>query len=121
MRKPQLIVCEDRYEYYIAWYDPDDEFSEEGAALGENRLVREPSKSAKDFHAAWELWIAEKVAKESGAALVNGRYVWESRRAAREVVAQIKTRWKLPPKQPLPDWAKRALNAGWKPPKGWKP
>ncbi len=47
---------------------------------------------------------------------------WESESAARAALAKVKVIAKtLLNDVPWPEWARKALAAGWKPPKGWKP
>ncbi len=112
----KLQVVGGEYAYYIAWFD----HAEEGARIGDLRnLTRKPEPSDRD---EWELWAAERVAKEHlghGRLISSGYYLWDSRKEAQAVLALIKARIRSP--RDLPEWAKIARKNGWKMPKGWKP
>jgi len=43
---------------------------------------------------------------------------WESKKQAQAALRVAKEALKQ--ERPLPDWAQKALEAGWTPPKGWK-
>jgi len=48
-------------------------------------------------------------------------HFWESEKEAKAALRIVKAALKNDGGGPMPDWAKQALAAGWKPPKGWKP
>ena len=113
MSKDKLVLDEDRGGWVISWYLAD--IGDVGATLGEGS----PEANSKDEHDIASL--AAKAAAPPSAVSFNG-YRWESRadaqkalRAANAALADARS------KVPLPDWAKQALAAGWKMPKGWKP
>lgn len=113
-KKDRLSIFETRdgYVYYIGWLCWDDEFGdEEGLRLGEGR----GEDGLGDHHAAEEAVKDMKDGREEG-----GAFFWESKsgaakalRVAKEVVKNRE--------RPLPDWAIKAIAAGWKAPKGWEP
>ena len=114
MPKDKLVLDQDRDgRWLIGWYLAEDE--DIGACLGEGHPHSTDSKDEND--------IASRAAFEAGPCTVySDGYRWESRadvhralRAANAALADARS------KVPLPDWAKQALAAGWKMPKGWKP
>jgi hypothetical protein len=116
----KLFVYEERYLWRIAWADED---GEPGLHVGDypdqNWLKEAPVSGERDD---WEIWVANRTAFQS---FKDGHsnhdalgFFWESMREANAVLRQIKEALKQ--ERPLPEWAKTALAAGWKPPKGWK-
>jgi hypothetical protein len=68
---------------------------------------------------SWQHWAASKAAKSApGAERDSISAFWETESQARVALRLAKEALKQV--RPLPDWAKTALAAGWKPPKGWK-
>ncbi len=115
MAKDKLAIFEDRsgYLYHIGWLCWDEEYGdEEGLRLGEG------GKDVGADHTAAEAAVKDmKDGREDG-----GAYFWESRSAAQRALKVAKEAVKAAAaNRPLPDWAKKALAAGWKAPKGWKP
>jgi len=110
----RLVVFEKQNVYRIGWYLQEEQ--DMGATLGEEDK-REFSKDEWDYKLAIETIEAlPDVEKDKDG------YFWESRKEAQEVLKQIKTAIKsYQSGVKMPDWAKKALAAGWKPPKGWKP
>lgn len=117
--KDRLVIEEERrgYRFYIAWYFP--ESGDLGAQLGDAH----PHKGADEHD------IASRAAWGAAPALEGAGYFWETKaqattalRAAnaalRAANATVKT---AQSSVPLPEWAKQALAAGWKMPRGWKP
>lgn len=109
----KLVVVEEHYRYYIQWEEDDDM----GGYL---------CQSADDGHGdppkdrdEWEHWAASKAvrATEGFARNSTGGY-WETENQARSALRVAKEALKQP--RELPAWAKQALAAGWKPPKGWR-
>lgn len=114
--KDRLTIMEDHYTFGLIWIVD----GEEGAEVGDCPISgRGPEP---DDRSDWECWVAERIAAESGAATPRRCYGfrWETRSQATAVLRQIKEAWRHR-ERPLPDWAKQALAAGWKAPKGWKP
>lgn len=115
--KDHLVVHQagDGY-FYIAWYLAEEQ--DFGAYVGEGPLgTKEPDRlSERD---EWECWTADKIAREDPDHIDEDMgYCWETAAAAKRVLAQINLAFKAP--RPLHDWEKKALEAGWKPPKGWE-
>lgn len=112
----RFIVDEVRYlhAYAIGW-------SEDGecdAQLGQSADDGQgPEPTDRDD---WEWWKASKVCIELGATrnVERGFFSFGSYAKAKEALTRIKL--ELQQERPLPDWATRALEQGWKPPKGWK-
>lgn len=110
----RLVVFEDRYGYRIGWECDGDT----GAVIGQDKSDGTgPAPTDRD---AWEVWIASKLAKESGAYRDGAAFCWESKSAALAVLRAIKLQFRNA-ERPLPEWATTALAAGWKPPKDWRP
>ena len=111
----KLIVYERRNVYRIGWYLSED--GSLGSALGET-----PGDYASDVapldRGEWESWIAERTAASSKPGRDTFGYYWTSRQEALRVLTAIKAGLKQV--RPLPEWAKTAIEAGWKPPNGWK-
>lgn len=115
--KDKLQVFEGNFGFYVAWFLADE--CDGGARLGDgySGRSRPPPENREDY----ECWLSERVAYEIAAdAYVPGRgvYLWDSRTEASRVLRVINERLKQP--RDLPDWAKKALAEGWKPPKGWQ-
>jgi hypothetical protein len=115
MSKDRLVLDEDRNGlWFISWCFP--ESGDMGAFLGEGHPY---SPDSKDEH-----HIASRAAFGAAVPYLRNHdgYRWETRgdtqralRAAKAALLDARS------KVPLPDWAKQALAAGWKMPKGWKP
>lgn len=120
MRKPYLVV-DDRdgrnWQWRLSWYIPEDE--DLGGSLGEFDYT-ELQKLDPDDHDGLAAYRAveaiEGVEKDSGG------FYWDSRGKALAALRIAKAAIKAgADSRPLPDWATKALAAGWKAPKGWKP
>lgn len=117
MSKDRLVVVDGDYRWFLQWYLADD--GEMGLSIGElkNKELGDEPEDRED----WENWIAHKIAEKSqGVYRQDGVLFWDSRRAAQGALKQIKLAWKTRVRE-LPEWARTALDAGWKPPKDWKP
>lgn len=88
-----------------------------GAILGDRPNGDEPDRSK--HRDDWEAWKANEVAASLGAESDEVGYFWESRRLAKAALAQIEAGVRQ--EAPWPDWAKTAVENGWKAPKGWRP
>src|SRR5882762_6400461 len=114
MSDPTLIVEVTRgYEWRLVWYFPDENdtgatFGDEGESTGQELFEQNAGYSAAKLTHGCErdkigfYWNTEPQAK----------------RAKTAINAAIKS---ARSKRPLPDWAIKAIAAGWKAPKGWKP
>lgn len=113
--KDHLTVAEGRYNYHLAWYLADEE--DIGAYVGESHLVgKEPDRASQPDE--WEVWTANRIAREDPDHDEDEMgFYWESKAAAQRVLTKINLALKA--KRPLFDWEQKALDAGWKPPKGW--
>lgn len=119
MAKDKLMVVKNDYDYQLQWWLAEDD--DMGLTIGELResdLGPEPQDREE-----WENWVAHRIAAESDDVLSRQdgeAFLWDSQRAVKAALAQIKLAWKTKVRE-LPEWAKTALAAGWKAPKGWKP
>jgi hypothetical protein len=111
----RLIVFEGQNVYRIGWYLEEEE--DMGATLGELDVSDIP-ESEWDYKMAVKTIISLPDIEKD----IYGFY-WETKSQATKVLKIIKTATTTYKKSKgeLPDWAKKALAAGWKPPKGWKP
>jgi len=110
----ELVIEEIGNIFYLCWEDEDGV----GATLGDDpEDGTGPAPSDLD---EYEHWLACNVAPTTGGCINGPRgYAWETLHEAKQACRAINIRLKLP--RGLPTWAQTAINAGWKPPKGWKP
>lgn len=100
--KDKLIVQEDRGVYRIFWWLAEEQ--DLGAELGDGH------EEGDDKHA-----VATRAAKTTPGVEKDSRsYYWESRSAASAALQIANAALK---NKPLADWERKALAAGWKPPK----
>ena len=114
MAKDRLVVeyHNGSRTYGIQWALADGEM---GAWLCESKEDGE-GPAPKD-RGNYEHWLANKLAR--GLSDPDSPGKWEFEAPARRALKVIRTQLALP--RELPEWAKTALEAGWTPPKGWKP
>lgn len=75
--------------------------------------------SSDEERGNWEHHVACETAGTTPEVLKDDRgFYWETEAQARRALRIIKEALKQD--RPMPEWAKTALAAGWKPPKGWK-
>jgi hypothetical protein len=122
MAKDRLIVTNeyDRHVFHVAWLLADD--GEVGGVLGQDS--KDGTGAAPTDDADWEHWVASKAVREMTPrpARDSFGYFWESHRGAHEalrVAGEAIKRGRAA--KPLPDWAQKAIAAGWKAPNGWQP
>jgi len=108
-----LVVDGERDSWAIGWEDP--EFGQINLWVGEDRQPKDPPTDPNQ----WLSWIADKCCRESGAEFDHHRYVWETRQQAQSALAAIALA--VASGKPWPDWAIKAKEAHWTPPKGWRP
>jgi hypothetical protein len=109
-----LAIDERSYDSRIAWYDPVD--GEFGLYLANEKLNNWENDTAIE--------ALRGFFKTKGLELPfrGQEFSFETMALAREALRHINARLNLNKKEkPLPDWAKKALDEGWKPPKGWIP
>ena len=123
----RLIVMDSTEGFCIAWYLQEE--GDTGAVIGEMRWG-EVTKFEGSKDPDERLWfLAERLCQEEARLhpdeLVQYRargYTWDSRARAALMLKRIKAQFQAQESgRPLPEWAKTAMAAGWKPPKGWKP
>jgi hypothetical protein len=122
----RLVVVETHGRYRIQWEIDDGD--DMGAYLGQES--KEPSEDFyKSVTTDREYWAAERagfqVIKE-GDQDTRGHdstgFWWESKTQATQALTKVKALMKtVLSSVSWPDWAVKASEAGWKPPKGWKP
>lgn len=113
-----LKVAESRRrdEFVLTWFCD----GEEGGSIGDRGEKAGKGQEPTDRE-VWETWIAERIAAETASGRIGRlEYYWESHKAAATALRTIKEAWKHR-ERPLPEWARQAIAAGWKAPKGWKP
>lgn len=121
----KTYICEDgcyldideRDFYHIAWYIPED--GDFGGYVGE--IATQP-KEAPKVKETWEMWVAHKAIEP----LADCRrdmygFYFESLKDAKVALLAANTALQNEKGLPWPEWAVRAKDAGWTPPKGWKP
>lgn len=114
--KDHLVIDDFRdYQYRIVWFLEEEQ--EYGAYVGEGSIrLAEPDRAKEPDE--WEVWTAYRIAWEDENHNQDEiGFYWESKSKAQRVLAKIKAAFKA--KRPLADWEKKALDAGWTPPKGW--
>jgi len=117
--KDKLLIVKNDYDYQLQWWLVEDD--DMGLTIGEMQdsdLGDEPEDREE-----WENWVAHKIAAKTAGVLPRrdgGAFLWETKRGVEQALKQIKLAWKTQARE-LPEWAKKALAAGWKAPKGWKP
>jgi len=125
MPRQKKYVCEDGTYLdiddrgdvlYISWYFPRDGMF--GAYVGEVQ-IKEVTTDPKEDLEGWEY----QTATVAVAPLADGRdltgYYFETEAKAKKAMAAANQ--VLLSGVPWPEWAIKAQEAGWKPPKGWKP
>jgi len=111
----RFIVDELRHgEYGIGWLEDGDC----DAHLGQSPDDGDGPEPQEREH--WEWWKASKIVLDMGAvrSSVSYAYVFDAKARADAALKRIKL--ELAQERPMPDWAKKALDEGWKAPKGWK-
>jgi hypothetical protein len=109
-----LALDERAHDTQIAWYDPVE--GEFGLYLANERLNNWENDTAID--------ALRGFCKNKGLELpLRGQeFRFDSTSVAREALRAVNARLNLDKaNKPLPEWAKKALAEGWKPPKGWSP
>ena len=109
----KLAIIEDGYAYRICWVVD----GEEGAWLGDY-LQHNPT-----FHDDDEHRVATEAANQAGGCEIDNIGLrWESKARAQEALVSARAALKAArSSKPYPEWAIKALAAGWKAPKGWVP
>lgn len=118
MSEPYLVVDGSRDKLRLSWYLPQDD--DIGGNLGE--FIH----TEADLLTASPEDIDEVIAYLTVAKMPNvesdfSGFYWETQKAAKAALSIVKAAIKAGVDRPLPEWAKQALAAGWKAPKGWKP
>lgn len=113
----KLAIIEDGYTYRICWVVD----GEEGAWLGD--YLRHYLQHNSSMDGTNEHRIATEAANQAGGCEIdNLGLLWESKARAQEALVSARAALKAArSSKPYPEWAIKALAAGWKAPKGWVP
>lgn len=113
MSQPRLAIYEDTCVYRLRWYFPDED--DWGMTLGEDL------KDIKD--AEWDHKAASLAVKAmSDVELDSEGFWWDSKSRAQGALRVAKQSIKSKSDvKPWPEWALKALEQGWRPPKKWSP
>ena len=113
-----LGIDEQEGAFRLAWYLPEDE--DFGAYVGDRDVSKDTGGSDEDKKARWEISVADAAAAPfaDGGKDMYG-YRFDSEKRARLALLAANTSL-LNSGAPMPEWAVKATEAGWKPPKGWK-
>lgn len=120
-RNPYLVVNDhesDNWKYRLSWYLPEDD--DIGGNVGDLSYTESDLKTlgAGDVDCAIA-YLA--VAKLDGIQRDSRGVFWDTRAAAQSALRVAKAAITAGVDKPMPDWAQKAIAAGWKAPKGWKP
>lgn len=122
----KLVIVEDDYFYRIQWYIAD--IGDMGTILGEENY-KELKKMKKQLeentvrnedldHVIVTVAILDHNKPEKD----NAGFFWENKADAQTALKLAKTALKsFRSTKSWPEWAMKAVSAGWKPPKGWLP
>lgn len=114
-----LGIDEQDGAYRIAWFIPED--GEFGAYVGDRDLSEEMgSGTDEDKKSMWEVMTADAAAKPFSCGKNSYGYEFENEKQAKLALLAANTSL-LTGGAPMPEWATKAMAAGWKPPHGWKP
>lgn len=113
--------------YRIQWEINTDGDIDLGAYCGQSK--KKPSDEIPSDPEAREFWAYERAGFQVIGDSPKGYcghdrigFWWETKSHATAAIAKIRALAKVTLSGvPWPDWAKQAVAAGWKPPKGWKP
>jgi hypothetical protein len=109
--KLDIIEAHDRWNgYAIGWFDEAEEIDGE-LHLGERAAYKDDEEHKK---------VSEAVRPMCDESTRDGELTWESVSRAKKglAVARAKLKEVRSEKKPLEDWELKAIEAGWKPPKG---
>lgn len=111
MAKERLVIDEYGGALRICWYFPDS--GDTGAYLGDY-LTEKTAPTDSEHSTATEAL--------KGQPFDGVGYYWETRSAVNKALVAVRAALKAKQStKPYPEWAKQALAAGWKAPKGWQP
>lgn len=107
-----LMVTGDIHGFRVCWFCPD--IDSEGSSLGE-RAPRGGDNSAAEQENRLAYMAAEPFSDTRDCA----GFLFETERRAKEALRAADEA--LLSGEVWPDWARKARDAGWTPPEGWKP
>jgi hypothetical protein len=103
---------------HIAWYLPED--GDFGAYTGDRDLSKEVANTDEEKKTLWEIATADRAVEPFSFCVGLRGFEFETLKKAKLALLAANTSL-LNGGAPMPEWAIRATEAGWKPPKGWKP
>lgn len=120
-RDPYLVVDdrgEGNYKFRLSWFLPEDD--DIGGSVGDSTYTEADLKTLDASNV--DCAVAYLAISKSGTVRrdVSGFY-WETRGEAQGALRIVKAAIAAGVERPMPDWANKALAAGWKAPKGWRP
>lgn len=112
MTKAKLEVSQMRNAFYLVWCEDDDT----GGFLGQSKTDGKgaPPEGRED----WEHWAASRAVTPLAQGQDLDGFFWATERGA--IAARAVANTAIRQDRELPEWARTALAAGWKPPRGWK-
>jgi hypothetical protein len=117
MAKDRLVVFESQGVYRIGWYLVDEQ--DMGMTIGED--LDDIHRSTEKDHVAVTMALKDQEETQRD----NNGFYWETKAMANRTLTFAKHIASLSLKSKSsvewPAWTKKALAAGWKPPKNWKP
>lgn len=121
MAKDKLVWEFVRGGYRICWYLAEE--AERGGLLGQDK--NDGLGAAPKDRDDWAHWAACKAVRALGVPKRDAQgWYWETMAALQPALRAAKAAISAGPDRPkraMPVWASKAIAAGWKPPRGWKP
>lgn len=117
----KLVIEERGGGYCIGWWLEDDR--DLGLVLGpyKDTLKQDPTKVSREELETVLATQAIHNLTQPNREVYQSEWIWDSEASAQAALRVAKEAIKAGVVRPMPDWAVKALEAGWKPPKGWKP
>jgi hypothetical protein len=131
MPRHKFHVFVERGVWRIAW---DDDEGCPGRYLGDDREedvqggssvkhahpfeVQPRSQDLDEDKILWEIWTVDRTIALTKAKHDTSGFWWDEEKPARAALKLAKEALKQ--EREMPEWARIALQQGWKPPKGWK-
>jgi hypothetical protein len=118
----KVVVGQDDRGYYLVWMlDEEDGEFQEGARIGEEGKPDPKDLESVHDQDARDVLLADIAAYNTkGRRCENFCFYWDSKKEANAALRVVKAALKNEQSDPArwPEWTRKALEAGWKPPKG---
>lgn len=126
MVKDKLVIDEYNGVFVIRWDCWSDGSWDRGSHVGEGLQDAKKLEGVEpEDRSEWEFMKAELLAEQyckehedDVSRVAGGYWMFKSYSHAKACLKYIQAGFCV--ERELPEWAKKALEAGWKPPKGWK-